>query len=200
MRLKGQSVSSRLIIGELCRHTASIKARRNMRNKAYLPFLMLVIVGSMASHISLTQADNGNLLVIDGKEYDFLGGIANRWVAITRSCRDVVLLRSQDSHYARVEQLIKAYSPPSSHSARIAGMWSYDGWTVVETEFDDLLPAVVSLKTMRGELVILPQAVWSGRTMPWVAAPLIRGYLARQAPEMPAVLLNCFEPRSAAFK
>ena len=193
-------MGSRLVIGELRRHAASTKARRKMKNRAYLPLLMLVIVGTMASHISFTQADNGNLLVIDGKEYDFLGGIENRWVAITRNCQDVVVLPSHDSHYARVEQLIKAYSPPSSHSARITGMWSYEQWTVVETEFDDLLPAVVSLKTMRGEPAILPHAVWSGRTRPWVAAPLIRGYLATQAPEMPAALLNCFEPRSAAFR
>jgi hypothetical protein len=70
----------------------------------------------------------------------------------------------------------------------------------VEVESDVLLPAVVALKQSNGEFTIIPNAIWSGYTQPWVAAPFIRDYLSRQAPDMPADLLACFTPQSKSFQ
>jgi hypothetical protein len=170
------------------------------RKRAYWPLLIIVVVASIASHFSLVRTDNGTLLGIDGREVDVLGHFENQWTAHTRDCSSVAVLGPQDGRYVKVENLIKAYSPPSSQSARILGMLSQGDWILAEVEFAELLPAVVSLNNKLGEPTIVPHAVWSGQTRPWVAAPLIRGYLARQAPGMPAPLLHCFEPRTAVFR
>jgi hypothetical protein len=61
------------------------------------------------------------------------------------------------------------------------------------------VPSVVVLQTLNGKPQILPRAIWSGYTRPWVAAPFIRHYLATQAPEIPLTLLNCFKPQSRSF-
>jgi hypothetical protein len=70
---------------------------------------------------------------------------------------------------------------------------------LIEVEFDTLLPAVVTLKETQGEWSVVPNAIWSGHTHPWVAAPWIRNYLSKQAPDMPANLLECFTPQSKSF-
>ena len=78
-------------------------------------------------------------------------------------------------------------------------MWSMGEWTLAEVEFDELLPAVVTLQTRDNETRIVPLGIWSGLTKPWMASPLIRTYLKTQVPEIPKELLNCFAPRSKSF-
>jgi hypothetical protein len=144
--------------------------------------------------------DNGTLLSIDGRKVDVLGELKNAWVSQTRNCKDVTQVNADGAVYRQALSLIQAYSPPSSHSAKIASAWSSGPWLVVEVEFETLLPAVVTLKASNGEFTIVPNAIWSGYTQPWVAAPFIRDYLSRQAPDMPADLVKCFTPQSKSFQ
>lgn len=55
---------------------------------------------------------------------------------------------------------------------------------------------MINNKLKDGQPEIVPNAVWSGDTRPWVAAPLIRRYLLEKEPQAPADLLNCFGPLS----
>ena len=170
-----------------------------MKKRVALPLLLLVLVGVSASHLGIKSADNSHLLVLDGREIDVLGKIKNHWVAATTSCQAVAQLQASDPPYAEVLKQIQPYSPPSSQSARIASLWTMGAWTLAEVEFKDLVPSVVVLQTLNGKPQILPRAIWSGYTRPWVAAPFIRHYLASRAPEIPVTLLNCFKPQSRSF-
>ena len=162
--------------------------------------LLLVVLAVVASHIGWTARDNGTLMVLDGREID-IGGIASdQWTQMTRSCQGVVRLQPADETYQITQRLISEYSPPHSASVRIAGVWAMDKWVVAEAEFAELLPAVVLLDFSGIEPKIISNAVWSGYTKPWKAAPFIRDYLARQVPDLPLPLTRCFDPQSLSFK
>ena len=70
---------------------------------------------------------------------------------------------------------------------------------IKEAEFAELLPAVVLIDFSGAEPHIVSNAVWSGYTKPWKAAPFIREYLVRQVPELPPSLAACFDPQSPSF-
>jgi hypothetical protein len=171
-----------------------------MRPRVSVPLLALVICGVLLTHIQVVPTENGILLSIDGRKVDVLGEINNHWVTQTRNCKDVTVVSPDMAVYRQAQGLIQAYSPPSSQSAKIASAWSSGPWLLVEVEFDALLPAVATLKATNGEFTIVPNAIWSGYTQPWVAAPFIRDYLLRQAPDMPADLVKCFTPLSKSFQ
>ncbi|NBW77725.1 MAG: hypothetical protein EBR27_01720 [Betaproteobacteria bacterium] len=160
--------------------------------------LSLLIVTSL--HVDLKHEENGLLLVVDEYPIDVVGITQNQWNKLTRNCDSVQKLSSDQATYKLAKKLIQSYSPPSSESAQIASAWSIDGWIMAEVEFNELFPAVVLIKNTGDDAYIVPQALWSGYTKPWKAAPYIRQYLARQAKEMPATLLKCFEPVSQSFR
>ncbi len=170
-----------------------------MKKKVALPLLLIVLVAVIASHISFKSADHSYLMVVDGIEIDVLGKIQTQWLRYTQTCLNVKQLTKEEASHIAAANAIKAYSPPQSQSANIASMWSMGEWTLAEVEFDELLPAVVTLQTRDNDTLIVPRGIWSGFTRPWMAAPLIRSYLKKQVPEMPPELLNCFDPRSKSF-
>ena len=170
-----------------------------MKKKVALPLLLIVLAAVTASHISFKQADHSYLMVIDGIEIDAFGKMQNKWLAMTQNCKNVSQIQPSESRFLATQKLIEAYSPPQSESAKIASMWSMGDWTLAEVEFDALLPAVVTLQTLKNETQIVPRGIWSGHTKPWLAAPLIRTYLTQQVPEIPVEFLNCFAPRSKSF-
>lgn len=170
-----------------------------MKKNAYLALLTVTVLAVVSIHVHWTTNENGTLLFIDNKPVDFLGAIHNQWNRVTRTCSAVTRLSPKDTKYQIAETLINNYSPPSSQTAVIAGAWSIDSWTLVEVEFQDLLPAVVLIQTTDNQTLIVPNAVWSGYTQPWEAAPYIRHYIEHQIPQMPVALTRCFDPQSQSF-
>jgi hypothetical protein len=138
-------------------------------------------------------------MVVDGIEIDVLGKMQNQWLAITQNCEGVSQPLAGQANFQLIQNAVQSYSPPQSQSAQIAGMWTFGEWTLAEVEFEDLLPAVVTLDFNKHEHQIVPRGIWSGHTQPWMAAPLIRTYLKTQVPEVPSKLLNCFDPLSKSF-
>jgi hypothetical protein len=172
-----------------------------MKKKVAWTMLVLVLLGVVASHVSWEEKDNGYLLVLDGREVDFLGQLGNVGNRVRRNCERVSFLSPQDPRYEDVKTTIQAYSPPQSGSAKLAGVWATGDWRLAEVEFDQLLPAVVLMHSQNGTNTIVPNAVWSGYTQPWKAAPHIRRYLALQGgASVPTDLYDCFEPQSESFQ
>jgi hypothetical protein len=171
-----------------------------MKRRTSLSVLVLVFLAVVGSHIGWTARDNGILMVLDGREIDVVGIAGDQWTQMTRNCKGVVRLQPSDENYRITDRLIKAYSPPHSQSARIAGVWGVDQWVLAEAEFVDLLPAVVLLDFSGDDAHIAGNAVWSGYTKPWKAAPFIRDYLVKQVPALPGALAACFDPQSPSFK
>ena len=170
-----------------------------MKKNVYLVLLAVTLLAVISIHVHWTKTENGTLLVIDNKPVDLLGAIHNQWNRVSRTCSAVTRLSPKDTKYQIAETLIKNYSPPSSQTAVVAGAWSMESWTLVEVEFQDLLPAVVLIQTTENQTLIVPNAVWSGYTQPWAAAPYIRNYIEQQVPEMPVALTRCFDPQSQSF-
>lgn len=176
-----------------------VSFRDLMKKKAYLALLAVTLLAVISIHVHWTTNDNGTLLVIDNKPVDFLGTINNQWNRVTRTCSGVTRLSPQEEKFQTAQSLIRNYSPPSSQTAVIAGAWALESWTLVEVEFQDLLPAVVLIQTTDNQTQIVPNAVWSGYTQPWKAAPYIRNYIEQQVPQMPVALTRCFDPQSQSF-
>lgn len=171
-----------------------------VKKRVSLAVLGLVFVGVVSSHVSWEHKDNGYLMVISGREVDFLGTLRNGLNRTWRSCERVSFLAAHDPRFVQAKATIQAYSPPQSSSAQLAGVWAAEDWTLAEVEFAQLLPAVVLMHTTNGATAIVPGAVWSGYTRPWKAAPHIRRYLSQQGGSAPRDLFDCFEPQSASFR
>jgi hypothetical protein len=156
--------------------------------------LILVSVGVFLNHFSVTQKENGLLLVIDGREVDAIGMVQDRWVKLTRQCERVTTIDSNAKLYLDIQQTIQTYSPPSSESAQVLSLRSTGEWSLAQVQFKDLLPAVVLIQQFEGKPSIVPNAIWSGETHPWLAAPYIRQYISSKAPQSPKALIECFDP------
>ena len=57
-----------------------------MKKKVALPFLAIVLIGVITSHISFKPADHSHLMIVDGIEIDVLGKIQNQWLFQTQNC------------------------------------------------------------------------------------------------------------------
>ena len=170
-----------------------------MKKNAYLALLAVTLLAVISIHVHWTTNENGTLLFIDNKPVDFLGAINNQWNRVARTCSAVTRLSPHEEKYQTAQSLIRNYSPPSSQTAVIASAWALESWTLVEVEFQDLLPAVVLIQTTDNQTQIVPNAVWSGYTQHWKAAPYIRNYIEQQVPQMPVSLTRCFDAQSQSF-
>jgi hypothetical protein len=166
-----------------------------MKPHVALPLLAITAVLVGLSHVQWLPTDNGHLLAIDGRAVDVHGWLADTANRLQRDCTSVQALNEQDALYGQALSAVQAYSPPASNSARLKAAWRSGTWLLVEAQFDTLLPSVVLMRDVAGQLQIEPQGIWSGETHPWRAAPLIRNYLAQQVPTVPPALLACFEPQ-----
>jgi len=171
-----------------------------MKRSISLLVLAMVSCGVILNHLSITQAEQGTLLVVDGKSFDVIGAWSDRWTRWTARCDKVERLTPEHTIYKASLENIKNYSPPASEHMQVASVWAQSDWALVEVEFKDLLPALVVLQRTQGQWQILPKAIWSGYTAPWKAAPFVRHYITTQAPELPRELSNCFELQSKSFK
>lgn len=166
-----------------------------MKRHVALPLLTLTAALVGLSHLQWVPTDNGHLLAVDGRPVDVHGWLADTHNRLRRDCVQVQALNEQNTLHAQALAAVQAYSPPASRTARLQAAWQSDAWVLVEVQFDSLLPSVVLLRNVAGQLQIEPHGIWSGQTHPWRAGPLIRAYLAKQVPSAPAALLACFEPQ-----
>lgn len=161
--------------------------------------LAATLIGVTLSHLEWSQADNGHLLVVDGRPIDVQGGMNSLLNRVRRDCTTVQALPASDALLQAPLQVLREHSPPASRSARVAGAWASGDWMLFEVEFDALLPAVVLMHKTGTDWAVTPQGVWSGQTQPWLAGPLIRAYLSHQVGSAPAPLLACFDPQSTSL-
>ncbi|WP_090137901.1 hypothetical protein [Limnohabitans sp. DM1] len=170
-----------------------------MKPRVAIAALLVTAVWVTLSHFEWQKFDNGHLLVVDGRPLDVQGWLSDRLNRLRRDCARVTRLQPQDERLTSALVVLKAYSPPASHTARVSAAWATDQWLLVEAAFDDLLPAVVLMTRVDTRWAIAPQGIWSGQTHPWMAAPLIRDYLERQMPAAPGHLLACFDPTESTM-
>lgn len=169
-------------------------------NKRVAQIALAVTTLAVASlHLAWVPHDNGHLLIVGSQPVDVMGEVQARWNQVIRQCRDVQRVSPHAGTHADALATIMRYSPPQSESARIVSLWASGEWLLAEVEFQALFPAVVLIRTSTPRFTVVPQAVWSGVTKPWKAAPHIRNYLMKQPTGAPAELFRCFEPQSDHF-
>ena len=157
--------------------------------------LLLVTLGVFLNHFSIEHRENGYLLMVDGREVDAIGIAQDKWVKLTRNCSRVRAVNTHAPELLTLLQLIRDYSPPASESAHVVQAVTKGNWALVEVKFKDLLPAVVLIDQTVQSPQIVPNAIWSGETLPWRSAPFVRQYISNKAPQAPSDLLDCFEPQ-----
>ncbi|NBQ86518.1 MAG: hypothetical protein EBU07_03390 [Betaproteobacteria bacterium] len=187
-----------------------------MKKHVAATLLVITVLGVTAAHLSVEQHDNGWLLVVDGRRHDAIGTVREAMLRLTRQCAPVRDARGEPALAAAALAAVRNYSPPDSASARLLQLQAAPGWLLAEVEFERLFPAVVLLReaapsgpaqagtapsvTSWPAWQIEERAIWSGLTHPWKAAPLIRDYLHARVPDLPAPLLDCFEPRASGLR
>jgi hypothetical protein len=171
-----------------------------MKNNVALALLVLLVPVVVLTHVSWSQKDNGLMFNVDGRDVDFVGVIKDKWRVATNSCKTVAELDSEDPKFRMVKAAIQSFSPPDSIPIKAIHVWTSGTWGVAEVEFENLLPAVVTVKNLDKDPTLVDDAIWSGITAPWKSGPFIRTYLGQKSNGTPEELLNCFELQTVSFK
>lgn len=144
------------------------------------------------SHLELEPADDSWLLLVDGRPVDLAGWASERYAALTRQCDQVKGLQASDRLYADALAVLRQHSPPDSQSAQLLGLSQQGDWLLAQVQFTRLHNAVVLLHASGQGLTIPEGGVWSGTTHPHRPEPLIRRYLHKRVPGVPADLMTCW--------
>lgn len=171
-----------------------------MNKKVSVALLLFLTPVVLLSHVSWSQADNGLLFNVDGRDVDVVGMLKDKWRVSTKRCQAVAELDSTDPQFNTIKTLVQSYSPPDSAAIRTMYVWRSGSWAIAEVEFEKLLPAVVTIKDIDTNAAIVGDAIWSGMTLPWKASPFIRAYIRNKSNDLPETLLQCFELQTVSFK
>ncbi len=164
-----------------------------MKRRTALAVLIATAVLVPLSHLELRSADDSWLLWVDGRPVDAAGALSDRWLAWTRDCRRVRHLPPSSTEHARALEALRQYSPPDSHSARIAGLIGDGSWLLAQARFEGLENAVVLLRPSPAGWTIAEGGVWSGHTHPHRPGPFVRRYLRARVPDAPRALTDCLD-------
>ena len=171
-----------------------------MNKKVSVALLALLAPVVVLTHVSWSQKDNGLMFNVDGRDVDFVGVIKDKWRITTNTCKTVTELESEDPKLRMIKAAIQSFSPPDSIPIKVIHVWTSGTWGVAEVEFENLLPAVVTVKNLDTNATLVNDAIWSGMTSPWKSGPFIRAYLGQKSKDIPEALLSCFELQTASFK
>ncbi len=171
-----------------------------MKRHVALTLLIVTALGVINAHVDLPRIDGRRFVATQGQTYDPQGWLEDQFNAWNRRCESVRRVDLQDADAQTALLRIGAFSPPDSHTARALNVLQAGSWWLVEVSFESLSPAVVTLRGEGENLKIIEGAIWSGSTSPWRPAPRIRRHLLAGAPEMPAELAACLDPRSDLFR
>lgn len=172
----------------------------HMNKKVSVLLLSLLAPVVLLTHVSWSQKDNGLMFNVDGRDVDVVGVMKDRWRVATNVCKAVTELDIEDTKLRMIKAAIQSFSPPDSIQIKVIHVWTSGTWGVAEVEFENLLPAVITLKHLDTNATIVNDAIWSGMTAPWKSGPFIRAYLAQKSSDTPEALLECFELQTASFR
>lgn len=172
-----------------------------MKKKTSVIVLMLLIPTVVLMHVSWRHEDNGLLFNVDGRDVDVVGAFTDWARTATNRCQMVHALPSDDPRLGRIQAVIQSYSPPDSMEIRDIHVWTTSHWAIAEVEFQQLLPAVITLRDVDTDHpAVVEGAIWSGATAPWKSGPRIRSYLKSRSSDTPQDLLDCFEFQTKHFR
>ncbi len=171
-----------------------------MKKHVALTLLAVTTLGVLNAHVDLPEIDGRRFVKVQEKLHDPIGWLEDRADSLLARCTQVHALGPALPDAELALAAIRSFSPPDSHSAQLRQLLAQGDWLLAEVSFDALSPAVVALRRQAGGMQVVDGAIWSGSTLPWRPAPLIRRHLQTQAPQMPQALLECFRPEDPLFQ
>ncbi len=171
-----------------------------MKKHVALTLLALTTLGVLNAHVDLPVIDGRRFVKMQEKLHDPIGWLEDQASGLRVSCKEVHTHGPASAEAGLALAAIQAFSPPDSQSAQLRQLLAQGDWLLAEVSFDALSPAVVALRQQAEGVQVVDSAIWSGSTLPWRPAPLIRRHLQTQAPQMPEALLDCFRPEDPLFQ
>lgn len=133
---------------------------------------------------------DGRFVISMGNDViDPVGGLKLAYTRATRRCGAVELV---DPVFA-ASMLAAAELPGASPRSA----WRQGEWLIVETDFDDLEPAIVLLKKQGDQLEAA--AVYSGTAAPFNDVQVIHDFFVHSRADAPQDLIYCYEPVGPPF-
>jgi len=140
--------------------------------------------------------DQRLLLTLNGEPFDVVGFVTEAWGRWLSDCSAVKLIDGESGDGHLVLRVLQQHSPPDSFSAKVVRIDRLHHWLLVEASFDTLPPVLVLMRASGDEpLSLETAAVWSGTSQPWRIIPFATHFLRARAPDAPADLLRCAQPR-----
>lgn len=169
--------------------------------KRHVAATLLGVLGLliMDSHVDWVHHDNGILVEVSGQAFDPQGWVVEQWRQVRKDCRLVHSEPTDSTTAQAVLQVIQQHSLPDSLESQLLQLHLQSGWGLAEVEFKTLNPSIVVLRQVDGHWQIQETAVWSGSTLPWLAADFVRRYLRQQAPQLPQALLDCMHIEASRY-
>lgn len=168
---------------------------------------VLAVAGVGLSH--LERYEDTVIFVAGDKAYDPLGSARNVYNRVSRDCSAVVEVPRQSKAWREIRDELSHMKDPYPTAATPLRIMRLGSWTIAESEFADLEPAIFVLSQEQdqdrgpgqglGKLHIHTEGTWSGTTAPLKPGPIIRAYMRSQIPTAPEALIRCFEPTLGHF-
>jgi hypothetical protein len=141
------------------------------------------------------RVDDGYIVWTMNGVIDPVGEAKLAYTRATRDCRDVQKTAQTEALAALAASNLASRTNGATPKPR-AG-WKQAGWILVETDFDNLEPAVVLLEpTAEGKRLA---SLYGGTAAPFNDVQAIHQSFAQQRNDVPRQLINCYEPIGAPF-
>lgn len=174
-----------------------------MRRVTLVSLLVAVLAAAGVGLSHLERYEDSVIFVIGDKAYDPLGSARNVYNRVSRDCSSVVEVSRQSKAWREIRDELSQMKDPYPTAATPLRIMRMGSWTIAESEFADLEPAIFVLSQEQeqglGKLHIHREGTWSGTTAPLKPGPIIRAYMRKQIPTAPEALIRCFEPTLGHF-
>lgn len=161
--------------------------------------IALICTGAYAlSHFE--RHEDSFIFVTKESVYDPLGVASDFYNRITRDCSTVSVVPSKSEDLNAIKNVLSHLKEPVATPAIPLSIMREGDWFIVESDFEQLEPAIFLLNKHGSNFDVLTTAIWSGTPAPWKPGPEIRKYMKAKAPEAPTSLIRCFEPTLEHFK
>jgi len=170
--------------------------KRRARVSRWFSALGLALLTVILMQPRILVQDQRLLLTLNGEPFDVVGSVTEAWGRWLSDCSAVKLIDSESGVGRATLRVLQQHSPSDSFSAKIVRIDRLHHWLLVEASFDTLPPVLVLMHASGDEpLSLETAAIWSGSSQPWRIVPFAAHFLRSRAPDAPADLLRCAQPR-----
>lgn len=156
---------------------------------------LLTLVALLIVYRHVEKVDDGYIISIESSVFDPVGELKLAYTRASRNCHAVKKIGEAEMFAALASSNLRVGSADATPRPR-AG-WMQDSWILVETDFENLEPAVILLESTANTYKVA--ALYGGTAAPFNDVQVIHTHLSHQRPDAPKQLINCYEPAGPPF-